>query len=171
MTRRLHLVLGLLLSAGGFASHAAAQDGREITVASPSGKVRLVLSIAGSQNRLQFAVEHNGKSILEPSSLNVRLAELGSLAEDASVQNVSERTIDQSSDLLWGKSSRLRDHCREVTVRLRSKSGIEWDVELRAYDDGVALRYGFPEQQRLRELVIEDETPNSAWQATPTSSL
>jgi alpha-glucosidase len=59
--------------------------------------------------------------------------------------------------LLWGKTRSLRDHYRAATIRLATRSGIDWDIQLRAYDDGVALRYGFPEQQRLREFVIEAE--------------
>ena len=48
-----------------------------------------------------------------------------------------------------GQTKPLRDHCRDATTRLTNKNGVEWDIELRAYDDGVAMRYGFPKQESI----------------------
>jgi alpha-glucosidase len=116
------------------------------------------MSVDEATGRVAFSVERDGKRVIEVSSVEVRLAGIGSIAEGASIKNVNERAIDQSSDLLWGKSSTLRDHCREATIRLTTRSNVEWDIQLRAYDDGVALRYGFPEQKGLRDFVIEGES-------------
>ncbi len=116
------------------------------------------MSVDDATGRVVFSVEREGKPVIEPSSVEVRLAGIGSIAEGASIKNVNERAIDQSSDLLWGKTNTLRDHCREATIRLTTRSGVEWDIQLRAYDDGVALRYGFPEQEGLRDFVIEGES-------------
>jgi alpha-glucosidase len=136
----------------------AAQEHRKVSVGSPSGKIRADLIVDADRGKLLYSIERNGKRLIEPSSLDVRLVDLGPIAAGASIQNVARRDIDQSSTLLWGKSSHLRDHCRAATIRLKSKSGIAWDIELRAYEDGIALRYGFPEQDGLREFVIEGES-------------
>jgi alpha-glucosidase len=130
----------------------------QITVTSPSGKIRAELNLDAETGNLKYSIERDGKRLIDPSSFDVRLDGLGSIAAGASIQNVTEREVDQSSDLLWGKSSRLRDHYRSAMIRLTSKSGIHWDIELRAYEDGVALRYAFPKQELLREFVIEGES-------------
>jgi alpha-glucosidase len=135
----------------------AAQAAREVIVKSPSDRNRVVLK-ADVDGVLHYAVERDGRPVMEPSRLDVRLSSIGSVAKGAVIQNVTEQTIDETSDLLWGKSSQVRNHFRAATARLESASGIEWDVELRAYDDGVALRYGFPEQERLKQLTIENES-------------
>jgi alpha-glucosidase len=151
------LILSILPSACSLATGAAAQQSSKVDVVSPSGKVRAVLNAQGTGGRVVFSIERDGKPVIEPSSLDVRLAGIGSIAAGASYESVNEREIDESSELVWGKASRIRNHCRAATVRLKNKGGIEWDVELRAYDDGIALRYGFPEQEQLREFTIENE--------------
>ena len=96
---------------------------------------------------------------------------IGSLANKAAVLNVKEQTIDESSDLPWGKTNRIRNHYRAASVRLKCESGIEWDLELRAYDDGAALRYGIPEQAALTKFVIEDEATELRLADNPTVML
>ena len=103
--------------------------------------------------------------------MDVRLKSAGWIAAKATVEHVTERVIDKSSDLPWGKTSRIRDHCRETTVRLKNEAGIEWDVVLRAYDEGIALRYGFPAQDKLRNLVIEDEATEFRLANDPTGHV
>jgi alpha-glucosidase len=152
------LLLCVLSSACGLPLSAAAQRSSKVTVASPSGRVQAILSVDEAAGSVLYSVERDGNPVIEPSSIDVRLADIGSIADGASIQNVNERAIDQSSDLIWGKTKRLRDHCREAAIRLTTGSGIQWEIQLRAYDDGVALRYGFPEQEGLRDVVIEAES-------------
>jgi alpha-glucosidase len=75
---------------------------------------------------------------------------------------------DETGDLLWGKTKHIRNHYRAMNVRLKTKSGVQWDIEFRAYDDGVAWRYGFPEQKQLRDFVIEDESSEFRLGGNPT---
>jgi alpha-glucosidase len=151
------LLLSVIASTCGLALCAAAEHSNQVTVTSPAGKCEAILSIDAAADRVVFSTNRDGRSIIEPSSVDVRLARIGSIADGALVLNVDEREIDQSNDLIWGKTKRLRDRCREATIRLKTRNGIEWDIQLRAYDDGVALRYGLPEQERLGDFEIEGE--------------
>ncbi len=157
ISSRLKLVACSFLASLLFVAGARAQDVREVAVASPSGRNHIVLRVA-DDGTLRYAALRDDKPIVEPSRLDVRLVGVGSITEDAAIQDVTEQTIDEASDLVWGKSSRIRNHCRAATVRIKGASGIEWEVELRAYDDGVALRYGFPEQDSAEEIVIASES-------------
>jgi alpha-glucosidase len=134
-----------------------AADDAQLTVQSPDGKVRLHFHVAGAGRGAAFAVERLGRTVIERSPFEVRLAGVGPIAGDAAVESVTTDAVDETSDLPWGKTKRIRNHYRRAVARLKSGSGIAWDLELRAYDDGVAFRYGFPEQGRLREMVIEKE--------------
>jgi alpha-glucosidase len=89
--------------------------------------------------------------------MDVRFAGLGSIAKGATYGEAWGEMADETDDLPWGKTKRIRNHYRAMTVRLKAKSGVEWNIEFRAYDDGVAWRYGFPVQKQLRDFVIEDE--------------
>ncbi len=156
----------LTLSLTLFAASARAQ--REVILQSPDGKVKLQLQIAAGGNKLLYSVERGGKPVVEPSPLDVRVAGVGWIAAGSSIQDIQRSTIDETIDLPWGKTSRLRNHCSAATVRLRGAGGIECDIELRAYDDGVALRYGFPEQENLREVTIEEEATEFHFAGDPT---
>jgi alpha-glucosidase len=65
----------------------------------------------------------------------------------------------------FGKFSKVKDQCRELRLRLResrpSEAGASVDFELilRAYNDGVALRYVLPKQAALGKFrLTEDAT-------------
>jgi alpha-glucosidase len=128
---------------------------RDVVVRSPDQRIRITLRV--SNDRVTYKVDRDGQPVVAPSALAVQLAGIGAVATGVNIDTVTQRTIDESSDLIWGKTRRIRDHCHLAIVRLKSNADLEWDIELRAYDDGVALRYGFPRQEKLSELAIEGE--------------
>ena len=137
-----------------------------IRVESPSARVRIVVTVGGGS--VSYAVERAGAAVIASSPIEVRLRGAGALAANAAVLTVSESASDDSAALSWGKVARLRNHYRGSTIHLRSGSGTNWDLELRAYDDGVALRYGVPNQPNVGELVIEEEATEFRFAGSPT---
>ncbi|MCI0335133.1 MAG: glycoside hydrolase family 97 protein [Planctomycetes bacterium] len=168
MTRPALSLIGSLIAACGLAAAGLANNGDIVTVQSPDGSINAALRHADDGGPLRFSIERNGHPIIEPSTIDVRLVGVGSLAAGATVQNVAQREVDETSDLPWGKTSRLRDHHESAVVRFKSKSGVAWDVELRVFNDGVAFRYGIPEQKGLREVSIEDENTEFRLAGEPT---
>jgi alpha-glucosidase len=168
MPRAVSLALGLALLGCGLCGSTQATVGREVTVRSPDGNVQLVLRLNQVENKLLYSVERAGTPVIGASSLDLRLAGVGPLASGVTIENVSKGIIDKSSSLPWGKSSRIRNHCAWAIVRLNSASGVAWEVELRAYNDGVAFRYGFPKQKRLQDFVIEQELTEFRLSDDPT---
>jgi hypothetical protein len=55
------------------------------------------------------------------------------------------REVDETYTMPHGKRRVCRDHCNEATMKLRNAGGAMVEIVVRAYDDGVALRYRFPE--------------------------
>ena len=110
-----------------------------VRVESPSGRVRITATVG--DGGVSYSVERAGVAVIAPSPLEIRLQRVGGLAANATVLSVSDTTVDESGALPWGKVARVRNHYRAATIHLRSRSGARWDLELRAYDDGVALRY------------------------------
>lgn len=132
----------------------AGKDDVSVPVTSPNRTVQITLRLTPEEG-VTFTVKRNGKILILP--IDVRLAGIGSIAKGATYEEAWGETVDETSDLAWGKTKRIRNHYRAMTVRLKAKGGVEWDLEFRAYDDGVAWRYGFPKQKQLRDFVIEDE--------------
>ncbi len=66
--------------------------------------------------------------------------------------------VDQSYTMLTGKQRSLRDHCCEQTLTFRNPRGSRLQLVLRAYDDGVAFRYHFPETQPTQRVITAERT-------------
>jgi alpha-glucosidase len=149
-------LIGIILFATQLAN-ARAQNPSPVVIRSPDGRNEIQFHVSSAEPSVQYLVQRNGKLLVEPSALDLRLAKLGALANGSAIESVAERSIDELSTVPWGKASQIHDHCNVVTVKLKSGSGIEWHVELRAFNDGVALRYGLPQQEKLSEFTIEGE--------------
>ena len=130
---------------------------RKINATSPDGKN--VISVTVSDNRVPaFTVARSDQTLIDSSPLNIVLAEKGSLTDGAKLQSVQQGRLDETFTLPWGKARSVRNHCSQMRLRFRSAQGIDWNLCLRAYDDGVAFRYELPKQEGLTDFVLAGET-------------
>ena len=128
------VVLGL-----GSVSVAEAADS-SITATSPDGTNKITMSLVGGV--LQWSVKRGGTTVLDPSALGLVLSdgtELGT--HNVSVTNYQHWTKDSTWTPVFGRNATIRDHYQEMRWNLRDgTSGVNFSVQLRAYDTGVALR-------------------------------
>lgn len=129
---RLRCWLGLLL-AGLFWVAADVVTGAEYQVGSPSGKAVVTLSEDGS---LRYAITWHGKSIISPSAISL-------LDGKCEVTGSEIIEIDRTWKPIWGEHGEVRDRARELRLKLRSAEK-EFELHVRAYDDGVAFRFVMP---------------------------
>ncbi len=153
--RGLSVILLILLAA---CSRAGDGGGWTVSVRSPDGKNTITVEVLSGGNGLTYFIERSGLVLVEHSPIEIILARKGRLDEGARLRGREMDRVDESFTLPWGKCSQVRNICSEARLRLESGAGMLWDLELRAYDDGVAFRYGFPDQERFREFVLEDES-------------
>src|SRR5262249_43145125 len=91
-------------------SAAFAKDSQAtVKVASPDGKSAIAVKLGDGGKGLFYTVVRNGRPIVESSPIDVRLANIGSLAEGVSIEHVDERSVDKTGELPWGKSRLIRD--------------------------------------------------------------
>lgn len=152
MSRLCALALALLLTTAPVAA-------APIDLTSPDGKVAVRID-QDSAERLTYAVRYGDVAILSPSILGLDLeGQRKALVGGLTVTGTATRTSDSTYRLVAGKVSTARDHFREVTVSLVEKDapGRRLEVIIRAYDDGVALRYHLPQQAGLMEMALRQE--------------
>lgn len=134
----------------------------DTTVVSPNGKLRAIISFSDSEeNRsaIAYEVAYQGKAVLISSSLELKLADGSSLGRDCRLVKSESRQIDETFRQFPGKRTHVDAHCNELIVFLAENSNParQWQVVLRAYDDGIAIRYRVPQQDEWHEITLASE--------------
>ena len=142
--------------------------GRTVSVHSPGGKNSITLELVRGRGGLTFSVKCSDLALIEASPLRLALAGKGRLDEGVHLRRLEEGRLDETFTLPWGKCRHVRNVCSEARLRLESGARVLWDLELRAYDDGVAFRYGIPKQEALRDFVLEEESTEFRLEGNPT---
>jgi alpha-glucosidase len=161
------LVLGIV--AGASAVLGVTDEGREtgaIVVRSPDGRIDIALQVPSAPISGDLApfyhVSYRGKQIIGDSPLGMTFKDGGALSGLSTVQ-VHRDSHDQTWPVIAGKSATARDHFNQATILLSERDashggkGRQIEIELRAYDDGVAFRYHIPEQPALKDFAITSE--------------
>ncbi|MBI2424817.1 MAG: glycoside hydrolase family 97 catalytic domain-containing protein [Candidatus Hydrogenedentes bacterium] len=140
-----------------------------VQVSSPDGKNTIELNgIGDAANGLLFKVSRGGRPIVELAAFEVHLAEGAALSGAARLDGVELSKADEIFPLPWGKSKEVLNRCARATVHLTSDQGTQWDIDLAAYDDGIAFRYRLPEQEKLTQFTITGESGNLNFAGVPT---
>ena len=104
-----------------------------------------------------YLVSYKDKVVVDSSSLGFVLRDIPGMDRDYSLVAVDTSSFDDTWEQPWGEQRLIRNSYNEMTVRLANTNGHKLNLVFRAYDDGVAFRYAFPEQQNLDEFVVMDE--------------
>ena len=151
------------------------------TLQSPNGKYQFVFS--QKDGKLTYRLDYAGKQVVEEGELGVNID--NHLVESAmgipvdtnrvwtkgmEVTSVEHRSEDNTWKTVYGEYSQIRDHYNEMTLHLmkggkhdNSGNGYDkrqqylFDIIVRAYDEGVAIRYHFPEATNGLFMHITDD--------------
>lgn len=135
------------------------------TVKSPNGNVSVKFSL--DNGRPVYEVSYKKRAVVKPSYLGLELAktkhaskgmEETSLKDGFVVAKTDTSTFDETWKPVWGETATIRNHYNELAVTLNqpaTKRNIV--IRFRVYDDGMGLRYEFPQQEELNYFVIKEE--------------
>src|SRR5688572_20957406 len=140
-----------LLSCGASPTAGSADHVEQVVVPSPDGRVAVELvtrAASSAAGPLEYRVTFFGQVLVGSARLGGRLAGRTAVCRNAVVLGVESVEIDASFEQFPGKRRQVTDRARETTLRMREigPKPLEWQLIVRAYDDGVALRYQFPSQ-------------------------
>lgn len=170
--KRLNAILGILLLAA-FPS-AIPVKGEALTLSSPDGRNSVTFSKPSKE--LTYSVERDGRNVILPSRAGLDLDnwvwEMALGKRDLRQPDcwMDLLTVDSVSyaapvDTIWtplyGERSTVKDRYNSATLHMsrKDKSDYRLDVEVRAYDEGVAFRYFFPEHPAaIFHKVVKDLT-------------
>ena len=106
-----------------------------------------------------YLIKHQGSVVIDTSSLGFELKGQSPLKNGFRIVAVSENTVNETWPMAWGEQSEVVNHYNALEVQLEEKadSKRKINVHFRAYDDGMAFRYEFPEQENMSEVLITEE--------------
>lgn len=157
--RRLASILGIIGFAAAATFVAAAETSTPVAV-SPNGQIRIEVALdPPSDGAPKYQISFRGKPVVLPSRLQIEMTNSPNLGSKTSIENIATRQIDETYTQFPGKRSKVTNRCQETTVTFREggEPALRWEVVLRAYDDGAALRYRFPKQEGWKSLAIAAE--------------
>ena len=127
MKKTLFLAVALL-------STAVVSAQKSYTLSSPDGNLQTTVSPG---NELLYDIVYKGRTLLEPSPLSLSLGNGDSWGPNARISKASRSSVDRWIDSPFYRADSLHEHYNALTLRMKG----DWEVEFRAYDDGIAYRF------------------------------
>ena len=152
------------------------------TLQSPNGKYQFTFS--QKDGKLMYSLDYAGKPVVEAGELGVNIdnhlveSAMGIPVDNSNVwthgmevASVDRRSEDNTWKPVYGEYAQIRDRYNEMTIHLlkggkhQDGSGTAYDkrqqylldIIVRAYDEGVAIRYHFPEATNGLFMHITDD--------------
>ena len=135
-------------------------------VKSPNGNVSVNFSLQGN-GVPTYSMTYKGKAVVKPSRLGLELmkdkhASKGlretDLMNGFTVKDTQTSTFDETWKPVWGETATIRNHYNELAVTLhQASSERNIIVRFRVYNEGMGLRYEFPQQDSLTYFLIKEE--------------
>lgn len=125
-------------------------------ISSPNAKNKITFEI--KDGIPEYSVSHGKTMILDASDLGFVFKDRDSLRGNFEVVASDTSGFDETWEQIWGEKKIIRNQYNQLSVLLKERSGSERELEIqfRAFDDGIALRYIYPRQGK-DSLVIMDE--------------
>ena len=126
-------------------------------LSSPKGKNKIKFELVN--NAPKYAVSHGKTQVISPSDMGFLLKNNEDLSQNFEILEVENSTFDETWDQVWGEKKKIRNHYNQMVVKLQQKNQNKrkLDIQFRAYDDGVAFRYVYPNQNDKDSIFIMDE--------------
>jgi alpha-glucosidase len=155
---------------------AAERNSDAVAVQSPDGRLEIELftrAASAAPGQLQYRVSSADRTVVDASNLGVRLKDGTELGRSSVIVGSKSVAIDSSFEQYPGKRRQVIDRASETTLTLRERGAkpLEWQLVVRAYDDGVALRYRFPKQPGWSQLELAAELTEFRFPADAVATM
>ncbi|MBN2235184.1 MAG: glycoside hydrolase family 97 N-terminal domain-containing protein, partial [Opitutales bacterium] len=127
-----------------------------VSLQSPDGKNSILFELVDGFP--EYRVLHDGVAVIDSSPMGFAFKKGGSDLGRLMIAGIEETNADDTWTQVWGEKQEIRNHFNGVIVNLKEADGPGrvLQIEFRAFDDGIAFRYIYP-QQGESDLVIMDE--------------
>lgn len=124
------------------------------SIRSPDGRIDLSVGVENGQPG--WSVSIAGAAVLERGALGVETGP-DTFRGPFEIAGVERASSNATWRAVWGNRSEVPDHFNQLAVTFAESSGARRNfvAVVRAYNEGVALRYEFPQQPGLGQIVVK----------------
>jgi alpha-glucosidase len=139
-------------------SFSCADSTDEVTVFSPDARASITIN-SGSSEGLNYSITFNDKELIQKSPIYLEFTNMSPLNSNLSIMKVAEKSVDEKWEPKFSKSSEAINRYNEVIISLKEngKPARVFNIEVRAYNEGIAFRYFFPEQESFEYISLSNE--------------
>lgn len=124
------------------------------SLSSPDGQIQLTFDLT-TNGRPYYSMVFQGDTIIRPSMLGFELKDQKPLTDGFKIQSVTTDAVDETWVPVWGENDSIENRYNTMTIALKQDDR-RLEIEFRVFDNGMGLRYIFPEQaQKTFEITGE----------------
>ena len=143
-------IISMFMLAGAILDMAA------VSITSPDGNFLLNVTV-NAEGTPVYTLDYKGKPIVKESRLGLK-SDQTEFTGGFKIVSTDTVTVDRTWQPVWGEYSNIRDHFKELAVRLGAENPKrEMTVRFRLFDDGLGFRYELPMQEGPNHLTVTDE--------------
>ncbi len=136
----------------------SSNQNQEFIVNSPDKNIELGFSLNKSGQPF-YTINFNDRIVIDTSFFSFDFKDQSLFGKNLEVTNSETSTYDNTWETVWGEQKYIRNNYSELNVELKEKkeNGRKYSILFRVFNDAVAFRFEFPEQENLKDVVILDE--------------
>jgi alpha-glucosidase len=129
---------------------------QSVRLSSPDGNLQFRFKVG--QQLPSYEIAFRNQTLIQNSTLSLDFNN-GTFGRNLKMGKPVYRTGDETYELIIGKTKTVHSRYKEVVIPLNEKQPPHRIIHLvvRAFDDGIAFRYEFPEQANWDSYVMYDE--------------
>ena len=138
---------------------------QEVTLNSPDGKIRFQLEhrFEGGKRALYYTVHFKDQPVVLPSEMDIQLDnhiseqamalkvdKAKKWCEDLRITNIVTSSANNTWKPVYGERASVKDHYNQAVMEMLKENNpmYKMNVQVRVYNEGVAFRYFFPENEK-----------------------
>ena len=125
-------------------------------IQSPNANVELNFNIIAGVPTYNMQYKH--QPVVRDSHLGLELVNATPMMDGFELLKTETFAFDETWQPVWGEVRDIRNCYNELLVELKQTSSDRFmNLRFRVYDDGIGLRYEFPQQQYMNYFVVKEE--------------
>lgn len=158
MKNILQIALFLLLS--GTLLFSCCSKAEDSQLFSPSGNIGF--TIEENQGTLLYSINYNDEPLILPSEISFYFEGQDPIKKNLTIHTVEKSSYSGSWEMPWGEKRLVNESYNCMVVSIHETTGLKriFNIHVKAFDDGVGLRYAFPAQPAIQEVLLTEEETN-----------